>query len=122
MVFFRYILAGGVATAVHYALLLALVEVVGWAPAPSAMLGASTGAVVSYLINRELAFSDTSARHQDALPRFLLVALAGAAMNGALVWGGSHLLGMHYLAAQAVATVVVLGVTFKLNRSWTFAR
>ena len=40
--------------------------------------------------------------------------------NG-LVWGGVHLLNWHYLAAQLVATLLVLGLTFRLNRSWTFA-
>jgi putative flippase GtrA len=73
------------------------------------------------LINRRLAFSGTTARHQDALPRFLLVAVVGAVINGALVWTGSNLLGMHYLVAQALATILVLGITFQLNRSWTFA-
>lgn len=122
MTFFWYALAGGAATAVHYAVLLVLVEVFGLSPAPAAAAcGALSGAFVSYLINRQLTFSGTSARHQQALPRFLLIAVVGAALNGALVWAGVHLLAWHYLAAQALATVLVLGLTYRLNRSWTFA-
>ncbi len=121
MVFFRYVLAGGIATAVHYAVLLLLVEVFAWPAAPSAACGALCGAAVSYLVNRYMTFPGTTARHQQAVPRFMLIALAGAALNGGLVWGGVHLLNWHYLAAQAVATLLVLGLSFRLNRCWTFA-
>lgn len=121
MVFFWYLVAGGIATAVHYALLLVLVEAFAF-PAPlSASAGALTGAMVSYFINRHVTFPGATRRHHQALPRFLLIALLGALLNGGLVWVGVHALAWHYLAAQALATVLVLGLTFRLNRSWTFA-
>ena len=110
------------ATVVHYAVLLTLVELAGMPAAPSAALGALCGAVAAYAINRSVTFTSSTASHQQALPRFMLIAAAGAALNGALVWGGVHWLGWHYLVAQALATVLVLGLTFRLNRSWTFAR
>lgn len=122
MLFLRYFLAGGMATVVHYAVLLTLVELVGVPAAPAAVLGALCGAVAAYAINRSVTFTSSTASHQRALPRFMLIAAAGAALNGALVWGGVHWLGWHYLVAQALATVLVLGLTFRLNRSWTFAR
>ena len=121
MTFFWYAVAGGAATAVHYAVLLVLVEVFSLSPALAAACGALCGAAAAYLINRRLAFSGTSIRHHQALPRFLVIAVVGAAINGALVWAGVHLLEWHYLAAQIVATVLVLGLTYRLNRSWTFA-
>ena len=110
------------ATAVHYAALLALVEWAGVAAAPAAVMGALCGAVAAYAINRSVTFTSSTATHQQALPRFMLIASAGAALNGAMVWLGVHWLGWHYLVAQALATVLVLGITFRLNRSWTFAR
>ena len=110
------------ATAVHYAVLLALVELAGAPAAPSAVVGALCGAAASYAINRAITFTSSTATHQQALPRFMLIAAAGAAINGALVWLGVHWLDWHYLVAQALATVLVLGITFRLNRSWTFAR
>jgi putative flippase GtrA len=122
MVFLRYFMAGGMATAVHYAVLLALVELVGIPAASSTVVGALCGAVAAYAINRSITFTSSKATHQQALPRFMLIAAAGAAMNGALVWSGVHWLGWHYLVAQALATVLVLGLTYRLNRSWTFAR
>jgi putative flippase GtrA len=122
MLFFWYAVAGGFATAVHYAVLIFLVEVFGLATAPSAFLGALCGAAVAYGVNRSITFHGSAARHVQALPRFLAIALAGAMLNAALVWLGASVLGWHYLLAQALATVLVMGLTFRLNRLWTFAQ
>ena len=121
MTFFWYTLAGGIATAVHYVVLLIGVEVFAFNAVPMAAIGALCGALVSYLVNRNLTFSGTSIRHLRAISRFMLIAIFGAALNGCMVWAGVFLLTWHYLEAQAVATIVVLGLTYRLNRSWTFA-
>ena len=122
MQFFWYIIAGGIATAVHYAMLIALVEWAGLSAAPSAFIGALFGALVAYLVNRHVTFPGSIARHSQALPRFMAIALLGAVLNGLLVWLGVQQLGWHYLLAQALATVLVMGMTFRLNRHWTFAQ
>ena len=122
MQFFWYIIAGGIATAAHYAVLIALVEWLGVSAAPSAFIGALCGAVVAYLVNRRITFTASSSRHGQALPRFMVISLLGALLNGALVWLGVEQLGWHYLLAQALATVLVMGMTFQLNRTWTFAQ
>ena len=122
MQFFWYIVAGAIATAVHYAVLIGLVELLGLPAAPSAVVGALCGAVVSYFLNRRMTFVDSGAGHIQALPRFIAIALLGASLNGLLVWLGVQQLGWHYLLAQALATVLVMGLTFRLNRLWTFAQ
>ena len=122
MQFFWYVVAGGIATAVHYAVLIALVESSSLAAAPSAAIGTLCGAGVSYWLNRRMTFADSSVKHVQALPRFMAIALLGALLNGMLVWLGVNTLGWHYLAAQALATVLVMGLTFRLNRLWTFSQ
>ena len=122
MQFFWYIVAGGIATAAHYAVLIALVELFGASAAPSAAIGALCGAAVSDLLNRRMTFAGSSAGHTQALPRFMAIALLGALLNGVLVWLGVQQLGWHYFLAQVLATVLVLGLTFRLNRLWTFAQ
>jgi hypothetical protein len=122
MQFFWYIVAGGLATAVHYAVLIALVESSSLTAAPAAAIGAVSGAAVAYLLNRRKTFAGSSAGHTHALPRFMAIALLGAILNGALVWLGVQQLGWHYLFAQMLATLLVLGLTFRLNRLWTFAQ
>ncbi|MET0517197.1 MAG: GtrA family protein [Burkholderiaceae bacterium] len=119
--FIRYALTGAVATGLHYALLLTLVELLGW-PAPgAAMLGALAGALLAYAGNKHFTFDAAGVAHVQALPRFALVALAGVLLNGAIVWLFSSRLGLHYLAAQVLATVLTMILTYRLNRTWSFA-
>ena len=116
-----YALVGAAATATHYATLVLLVE---WAhawPGPSAFAGAVLGAVVAYFGNRRFTFTGTQAPHARAMRRFAVVALAGAVLNGVLVAWGSGPLGLHYLLAQGAATVLVMVLTYHLNRWWTFS-
>lgn len=119
--FLRYTLTGGGATALHYGLLLALVERLHWPAAPAAMLGAVAGAALAYAGNRRWTFGRSAARHRQALPRFALVALVSAALSGAIVWVGSVRLGLHYLVAQALATGAALLLGYRLNKTWSFA-
>lgn len=122
MQFFWFIVSGGIATALHYAVLIALVEGLGLSAAPSAAIGTLCGAAVSYALNRRVTFAGTTTGHGQAVPRFIAVALLSAFLNGLLVWIGIHALGWHYMVAQALATVLVMGLTFRLYRNWTFAQ
>jgi putative flippase GtrA len=119
-IFFRYLLVGVLATAAHYAILTALVEIGGAAAPASAAAGASVGALVAYAVNRGFTFRG-SAPHARAMPRFLLIAALGAAANGSIVWFGTALMNTHYLVAQATATGIVAWTGFTLNRRWAFA-
>ena len=118
--FSRYLLVGVAATGAHYAILVALVEFAGASSAPSAVAGAACGALAAYAGNRRFTF-DARAPHTRALPRFLAVAAFGVAASGAIVWIGSVLAGLHYLAAQVLATIFVLWSGFLLNHRWSFA-
>jgi putative flippase GtrA len=118
--FGRYLLVGSGATAVHYAVLTALVEMAGAPAAPSAAIGAACGALAAYAGNRRFTFLARTP-HSQSLPRFMAVAAFGVAATGVIVWSGTEIAGLHYLAAQVVATVVVLWSGFRLNRRWTFA-
>ncbi|HEY9106238.1 MAG TPA: GtrA family protein [Roseateles sp.] len=117
----RYALTGGLATALHYGVLLALVEGLHGAAPVAAAVGSLCGALLAYAGNRHFTFAASSASHGRALPRFALVALLGAGLNGAIVWLGTAALGLHYLLAQALATLAVLLLGFQLNKTWSFA-
>jgi putative flippase GtrA len=51
----------------------------------------------------------------------MLVATIGAAINAAIMYAGVSLLEFHYLLAQIIATGIVLGWNFLLNKTWTFS-
>lgn len=117
--FVRYSSIGGFATAMHYVVLMILVEWFYVAPSLAAASGAACGALIAYAGNRQFTFASRS-RHRITLPRFLLVAVLGTALNGAIVWVGTAALSWHYLVAQVAASLCALLITYRLNRTWTF--
>lgn len=118
--FARYAAVGLVATAVHYALLIGLVESGGAAPLPATLAGYVAGGLVSYALNRRLTF--TGGRpHREAAWRFAAVAASGFAWTGLLMALLVGRLGAPYLPAQAATTLAVLAWGFLANRLWTFA-
>lgn len=114
----RYVGVGGLATLAHYALLWALVEWAAWPPPWAAGSGAALGAQVAFVGNRHFTFGHRGPLW-PAWWRFQLTALLGAATSTAVVALGVWL-GTHYLLAQAVATLLVLVLTYWINRRWAF--
>jgi putative flippase GtrA len=117
--FILFSAVGAVGTAAHFILLILLVQLLAVPPVPASMAGFVCGALVNYTLNYRITFR-SSAPHISALPRFLAVAAAGFCLNTIImalvtVW-------LHYLLAQAVATVCVLAWNFFCNRCWTFGR
>ena len=117
--FLQYAAVGAVATAAHYAILVGLVEAGVLAPQRAAAVGAWVGAQVAFAGNAAFTFRGSGARLGGWL-RFQITAVVGALLSFALVALGVRL-GLHYLLAQVVATLINLGVTFEINRRWSFA-
>ncbi|MBI1869049.1 MAG: GtrA family protein [Methylocystis sp.] len=114
-----FALVGVVATLIHYAALITLVEALAWRAVPATLCGYVAGGIVSYILNRRHTF-DSDRPHEEAGWRFALVAFVGFC----LTYGFMHVfvdrLGAPYLPAQIVTTGVVLFWSFLANRRWTF--
>lgn len=119
--FLAFSMAGAVATGVHYAVLVAGVRLAGQNPVRASVLGAACGAVVSYLLNYHLSFR-SSADHRNAAARFIAMAGLGFALNYAFMYFLTNTCGTHYLVAQMLATLLVLGVNYLLSAHWVFSR
>ena len=115
---FRYGLTGAFATAVHYAVLIVWVEVFGWPAFIGAGLGAIVGAQVAFFGNRRFTFAHDGAI-APAWAKFQGTAVLGALLGMAVVALGVRW-GWHYLAAQVLATLLGMLLTFAINRAWTF--
>ncbi|HJS92547.1 MAG TPA: GtrA family protein [Steroidobacteraceae bacterium] len=116
--FVRFVLVGGVATAVQYALLVLLVRAFGMAPTPASSLGFLASAVVNYLLNYRFTF-ESDRPHAAAAAKFAALAAAGLLVNAAIM----HVLieaAVPYLVAQLCASAVVLFFNFIGNSVWTF--
>lgn len=117
--FIRFAGVGAIGTAVHYTVLIITVESAVLTALPAATLGAVCGALVNYYLNYHYTFKSTQS-HRDTLPKFLAIAAGGIALNGTVIWTLEQHAGLHYLAAQIIATGLVLLWGFSINRCWTF--
>ncbi|WP_230531578.1 GtrA family protein [Microvirga roseola] len=111
---------GVAATAVHYSVLIGLVEIGGAHPVAATLAGYVAGGFLSYMLNRRHTY-DSSRPHREATWRFALVAFVGFLltwlfMNAFTVW-----LGAPYLPAQVVTTGIVMFWSFTAHKMWTFA-
>lgn len=120
MGFVFYLAVGLVATGVHFGVLVALVEGAGTAATVATAVGAVAGSVTAFVGNASLTFGQKSVLWNKTLPKFMLVALAGALLNATIIWGVVNAIGWHYIEAQIVATCVVVVCTYQVNRRWTF--
>src|SRR4051812_22657954 len=118
--FVSFVVVGGIATAIQYTWLTALVLIFGIAPTPASASGFGVSLFINYALNRRHTFESGRA-HRQAMPRFVVVASSGLALNTVLVWSLTVLLHQHFMLAQIVATSVVLLWNFALHRRWTFA-
>lgn len=112
---------GAIATAIHYAVLIGLVELAGIAAVPAALVGYCTGGAASYWLNRTKTFvSDRP--HLEAGWRFAVVMAIGFLLTLALMKLFVERLGAPYLPAQIVTTGIVLIWNFIAHKFWTFGR
>ena len=117
--FGRFLLVGGFCTGLQYLLLVALVEGPGLSATMASTIGYAASSAVNYYLSYSFTFNSAS-RHRRSLPRFVLVGLVGLLLNGAVTFVGTSIFGVHYLLAQAAATVVTLLWNFLANLRWTF--
>jgi putative flippase GtrA len=117
--FLRYAGAGVAGTALHYAVLVALVQLAALGAVVASTIGAIAGALVNYRLNHQFTFASDKA-HGRALPRFALVAVAGIALNAIVLAAMLAFVTAQYLVAQVAATGAVLVAGFFANRTWTF--
>jgi len=104
--FLRFAAVGAVATVVHYAILIALVQFAHVNPVLSTACGFSVAAVLSYVLNRHFTFSHRPV-FAHGLAMFFVVGAVGLALNAgivALLTGQ----GIYYLFSQFAATGLVL--------------
>ena len=117
--FSSYVGIGLGAAAIHYSVLIALVELAGVQPVLAALIGYSTGGILSYRLNRAHTFG-SERPHSEAIWRFTLVAGVGFILTYAAMFLFVDVLHQPYLAAQVVTTGLTLIWNFSANRFWTF--
>lgn len=113
---------GAIGTAADVGVLAVLVEHGARIPV-AAFLGAATGAVVNFVINKYVAFRDRSPITGSQLTRFALVAAATAVLMAILMELVAVKLGVPYLLAKLICAVAVFAAwTYPAQRRLVFQR
>jgi putative flippase GtrA len=116
----RFLVVGGTATALQYAILLTLTGYAGVRPLLASSIGFVASACANYTLNRRFTFR-SDVNYFTGLERFFIIAGGGLALNAIVIAAGTTVAGLHYVAAQLMATAVVLLWNFQMNRLWTFS-
>lgn len=117
--FVRFTLVGGIGTSAHYVVLVVLVSDFGVNPILGSTAGFLVGMITNYVLNRRFTFNSQTS-HREALWRFGAIAMAGIGINTAIMVLLIEVMGLHYLLAQMVATVLTLSWNFVGSRYWAF--
>jgi putative flippase GtrA len=109
------------ATALDFAAMIALVELAHLSPPLAAGLGAASGALVNFLLNRRWVFRADAGPLGAQAARYAFVSLASAGWNAM----GEHVLlplvGAHYVVVRVLVAVTVgLGWNFPMQKRWVF--
>ena len=116
--FLCFAAVGAIGTCAHYLVLVACVLLLDLRAVVASALGYLVGGFVNYLLNYRFTFRST-VRHGRSATRFAIVAIAGFAINWAMMVAMAAPQ-IHFLVAQVCATAVVLAFNFTANRIWTF--
>lgn len=121
--FGRYLIVGGLAFVVDFFALWALVALAGLHYLPAAVLAFLLGVTVNYLLSIRWVFAYRALGMSSVeFVVFLLVGVLGLAVSlGAMVLFAGWL-GMHYLLAKALATMLTLLVNFGGRKLLLFTR
>jgi putative flippase GtrA len=125
--FLKELLGYGAASAcafvVDIAILWALVHFLSWGYLPAATTSFLVGAVVAYQLSTMIAFKQhrlTSRKTEFA--SFIAIGGIGLLVNGAVIFIGVNLLGLHYLIAKCVAAGFTFTCNFIARRQILFVR
>jgi putative flippase GtrA len=109
---FRYTLVGGLAFAVDFSALFFCTEFLGIHYLVSAVIAFLLGLLANYLFSIVWVFDQRAVQNKLLeVSIFALLGIIGLGMNELLLYVGTELVGMHYLASKLVAT----GITYLWN-------
>jgi putative flippase GtrA len=119
----KHQIAALLATAVDFAVMIALVELASASPVVATVIGAACGAVTNFTLGRTAVFGATHDRiHAQAL-RYALVSATSLGLNALGMYLLSDKLGAHYVAARlATSLLVSVAWNFPLQRHFVFRR
>jgi putative flippase GtrA len=118
--FFRYFVSGIIATLTDFIIIYALTDGFGLWYLYSGIISFICALSVSYVLNRFWTFNNKDRRFGRQLTIFLIVAIIGLLINNGLMVIGVEILGLWYIFAKAIATIIALIWNFLGQKYFTF--
>lgn len=116
---FRFLLTGGIATALHYLTLAVCVYVFQWSAWLGSGIGYLAGSVISYMMNYFFTFG-SALSHNQAVPRFYFAVAIGWALNTSVIALLVEGMSWNPWLAQVFSTLIVITWNFTAARLWVF--
>lgn len=116
----KYISAGLFSYLVYLGLVIILIERVSLSTIPAVMISYGIAMLMNYVINFNLVFKRQDGHLWSAVC-YILVGLAGYTANTVGFYLFVDIYGIHYSVAQPVLFLGIGGVTYLVNKNWTFA-
>ena len=117
----RYGSIGGMATALHYLVFIALLNVT--TPVFATLAGGIMGAIFSYIANKHLTFVN-DAKKSLSPKRFFLVTLMYNAANTGLMYLAIQLLpvyeSLYWVLIQFTITVTLSVISYFIHKYWSY--
>lgn len=117
-----FVAVGCAAAAVHFGVVVTLVELLRVPPLAANVAGWLLAFVVSFLGQWQLTFASRGTPWRHALPRYFLLSLAGFAANEAGYALVLHFTPLPYDLALVVVLLAVAVMTYLLGSRWVFRR
>jgi putative flippase GtrA len=114
-----FAVVGASATAINYVAALAAQRFLGMGPLAAGVAGYAAAVGLSYFGNALVTFR-RPALHGPQFARFMTLSLVGLAINLALVFAGTHLLGWRLWQALIPVVLIVPAATFAMAKFWAF--
>ena len=119
--FARFAVVGVIATLTHTAVFTVAIEALRIEPVTATALAFCVAVLVGYALNRRWTFAAHGG--QDArLWRYVVGALAGLAVNSAIMYAVVHVAKASPYLGLVLGIVTVPPLTFALNQLWVFRR
>lgn len=115
----RFLLTGGLATALQYLVLAVSMDGLGWSAALASGTGYLAGSVLSYVMNYFFTFASNRS-HVQAAPRFYVMVAVGWGLNTVVMALLADGLDWNPWLSQLIATFLALIWNFVAARIWVF--
>ena len=118
---FRYIITGGLAFAIDFALLAILVEFFGVHYLLAVAVAYCAGLFTTYFLNRTWVFSFRRYGAGKEFTIFTMIAAAALGLNELIIWFFTDQIHVHYLISKIIAVVVVFALSFYFRKKFLFS-